>query len=218
MGLAVKHDAAVWMLKAYDWSVSWNAKVDENLNGAGEAVNSSAIKDIIKDGPDTSLTDWSLTAKHDAFEGFSTVEEAMKRSPDELLKWIFAAKAHDQVTYRNICAALDAKDPTFSVKVECETTKDLVGRDHVHIRAEGGNSGASAGKTVKLKKGESDTIGLTMKELFGSAGGISSGAKLKVEVQHLDGPEGSAEFGAPFAGSKKIAVDSGSYTATVSLG
>jgi hypothetical protein len=37
-------------------------------------------------------------------------------------------------------------------------------------------------------------------------------------VAHQDGPEGSAEFKLPFSGKKTMAVGSGRYSATVSLG
>jgi hypothetical protein len=217
LGLGVKQGDAVWMLKAFDWSISWNAAVDANLNGAGEAVQSSQVKDAIANGPDVSLTDWSLGAKADVFEGFATVEEAMKRSASELLSWLMAAKAHDHTTYRNICAALDAKDPSFAIDVACESTNDLIGRDSVHVRAEG-SGGGSTGRTVKLKEGESQSLSLGMKELFGSAGGIEAGARITVQVAHHDGPEGSAEFKLPFSGKKTMAVGSGRYSATLSLG
>jgi hypothetical protein len=216
LGLGVKQGDAVWMLKAFDWSISWNANVDANLNGAGEAVQSSQVKDAIADGPDVSLKDWSLSAKADAFEGFATVDEAMKRSPSELMSWLMAAKAHDQVTYRNICQALDAKDPTFAIKVTCDTTNDLIGRDSVHVHAEG-SGGAHTGRSTKLKKGESQDLSLSMKELFGSAGGIDGTARITVEVHHDDGPEGSAVYSMPFAGTKTMTVGDGSYTASISL-
>ncbi len=97
-GIGVKKDETVWMLNGTTWSVNWDMNVDASMNGAGKAVESSAIKDLIKDGPDPTLKDWSLKpGAGSAFEGFSTVELAMKRSPSELLKWIFAAKTHDDV-------------------------------------------------------------------------------------------------------------------------
>ena len=117
-GIAIKKGETVWVLNGTEWSVNWNMNVDASMNGAGKAVESAAIKDLIKDGPDPTLKDWSLKpGAGSAFEGFSTVELAMKRSPSELLKWIFAAKTHDPVSYKNICAALDAKAPNLTVNI-----------------------------------------------------------------------------------------------------
>jgi hypothetical protein len=217
LGLAVKKGDAVHMLRAYDWEVSWDADVDANISGAGKAVQSVEVIDALNDGPNTSLTDWSLDPKAgDPFEGFATVAEAMKRTPGQLMNWLLAAQKHDQVTYRNICAALDAKNAGVNVSVACAKTNDLVGRDQVHVRAEG-SGGGSAGRTVKLKEGESQELSLSIKELFGSAAAITAGSTIKVEVSHMDGPEGTAAFGVPLSGSKQMGVGSGSYTATLSV-
>jgi hypothetical protein len=102
-----------------------------------------------------------------------------------------------------------------TVSIACDRTHDLVGRDHVHVRAEGG--GASTGRTVELKKGESQDLRLSVKELFGSAGAITSGSTVTVEVSHMDGPGGKADFRVPFSGSSTFAVGTGSYIATVAL-
>ena len=96
LGVAVKKGDATYMLRAFDWSVPWAMKVDKNLNGAGKAVQSTEVQDLLRDGPDTSLgeKDWSLRpGSGDVFEGFSTQAEAMKRSPKELLNWIHKAQA-----------------------------------------------------------------------------------------------------------------------------
>ena len=219
LGLAVKKDDTVWMLRAFDWSISWAANVDANLNGAGEAVQSSQVKDAIKDGPDVSLTEWSLDPKKkgDPFEGFATVELAMQRSPAELMSWLLAAQAHDQVTHRNICQALDAKDASVSVNFTCNSKHNTIMSDKVHIRAEGSGGGYSA-KTVELGKGDSDSVSVSIKELFGSAGAVTAGSRISVEVSHMDGPEGSASISVPFSGSKSFAVGDGNYTASASVG
>jgi hypothetical protein len=215
LGLAVKKDETVHMLRSYDWEIGWDANVDANLNGAGAAVQS--VESV--DPPDVSLTEWSLDPKKpgDPFEAFATQERAMQKSPAELMGWLLAAQKHDHVTYRNICAALDAKDPSVTIAFSCETTNDLIGRDHVHIHAEAGG-GAHSGQSVQLKKGESASLSMSIKELFGSAGAIAAGSMISVSVSHQDGPEGQAVIGVPFSGSKTMAVGSGSYTATASLG
>jgi hypothetical protein len=216
LGLAVKKGETIHMLRAYDWEISWDANVDANVSGAGRAVESVEVIDALNDGPNTSLTDWSLDPKAgDPFEGFATVAEAMKRTPAQLMNWLLAAQKHDQVTYRNICAALDAKDPTVAISVTCDKTHDLVGRDHVHVRAEG--AGASAGRTVHLKEREPQELSLSIKEMFGSAGAITAGSTVLVEVSHMDGPEGQATFGMPLSGAKKLTVGDGTYTATLAV-
>ena len=114
LGVAVKKGDAVYTLNAFDWSVPWAMNVDANLNGAGKAVQSTPVQNLLRDGPDTSLgeKDWSLRPNSgDVFEGFSTQAEAMKRSPKELLNWIHKARQYDQLSYQNICGALDAKAP-----------------------------------------------------------------------------------------------------------
>ena len=130
MGIGVKKDATIWMLNGTTWSVNWDMNVDASMNGAGKAVESKAIKDLIKDGPDPTLKDWSLKpGAGSAFEGFSTVELAMKRSPSELLSWLFAAQEHDPTSYKNICAALDAKAPdAHRSRSHCDTTDSYFGK------------------------------------------------------------------------------------------
>ena len=132
LGVAVKTPSAVHMLKAHDWSVPWAVNVDSTLNGAGKAVTSKEVQDLLKDGPDTSLgdKDWSLRPNSgDPFEGFSTQAEAMKRTPGELLNWIHKAKQYDPLSYQNICAALDAKAPGVTVGIKCDTTHVNFGKD-----------------------------------------------------------------------------------------
>jgi hypothetical protein len=219
LGLAVKKDETVWMLRAYDWSISWAANVDASLNGAGEAVKSSAVKDAIADGPNAGLKDWSLDPKKpgDPFEGFATVDLAMQRSPAELMSWLLAAQKHDQVTHRNICQALDAKDAAVKVNFTCNSKHNSIMADKVHIRAEGSGGGYSS-KTVELGKGDSDSVSVSIKELFGSAGAITEGSRVTVEVSHMDGPTGTESISPPFNGSRSFAVGDGNYTVSASVG
>jgi len=214
LGLSVQKGDAVHPLRSYDWEISWDANVDANVSGAGQAVQSTESLDP----PDASLTDWSLdpTKKADAFEAFATVDRAMQRSPAELMGWLLAAQKHDQVTHRNICAALDAKNASVRVNFTCASKHNAVRDDKVHVRAEGSGGGHS-GITAELGKGESQVIDLSIRELFGSAGAISAGSSIAVEVSHTDGPEGSATVGPAFSGSKTFAVGDGSYTVTTSV-
>ena len=132
MGMAIKKDAAIHMLTGSEWSVSWDVPVDASMNGAGKAVQTKAIQDLLKDGPDPNLKDWSLApGAGSAFEGFSTTALAMQRTPKQLLGWLFAAREHDPTSYKNICAALDAKAPDLSVAIHCDTTDGYVGKDRV---------------------------------------------------------------------------------------
>jgi hypothetical protein len=215
LGLAVKKEEAVYNLRSYDWEISWDANVDANLNGSGAAVQS--IETV--DPPDASLTEWSLDPKKpgDPFEAFATQERAMQRSPGELMSWLFAAKAHDHVTYRNICAALDAKSASVNLTFTCEHKHNAVMDDKVHIRAEGGGGGGSMGKTVELGRGDSHALQLSIRELFGSAGAITDGSSITVEVQHTDGPEGSSTIKAPFSGSAALTVGDGSYKVSAAV-
>jgi len=214
LGLAVKKGDAVHTLRTHDWEISWNANVDANVSGAGQAVQS--IESL--DPPDVSLTDWTLdqNKKGDPFEAFATADLAMQRSPAELMGWLLAAQKHDQVTYRNICAALDAKNASVSVMFTCDSKHNSVMSDKVHVRAEGSGGGHS-GVTADLGKGESQVVNLTIRELFGSAGAINAGSTIDVEVGHTDGPEGSATIGPAFSSAKTFAVGDGSYTVTTSV-
>jgi hypothetical protein len=215
LGLTVKQGGTFHALRTHDWEISWDANVDANTSGAGQAVTSEESLDA----PDVSLTDWSLdpTKKGDPFEAFATVDRAMQRSPAELVSWLFAAQKHDQVTYRNICAALDAKNAKVSVTFTCDSKHNSVMSDKVHVRAEGAGGGGSSGVTADLGKGESQVINLSIKELFGSAGAITAGSTLTAEISHMDGPEGSTTIGPPFSSSKTFAVGDGSYTVSTTV-
>jgi hypothetical protein len=222
LGVAVKTAGAVHMLKAYDWSVPWAISVDSTLNGAGKAVTSKEVQDLLKDGPDTALgdKDWSLRdGAADPFEGFSTEAEAMKRTPGELLNWIHKAKQYDAISYQNICAALDSKAPGVKVGINCDTThanfgKDVLSasvlRDGALIKSEGG---------IKLNSGESHSLSLSWAEAFGSAANIRPGTVLKVELYVTEKSwEVGHGFMSPFSGSSpQLTPGDGRYTVSVSL-
>ena len=222
LGVAVKKGDATYTLKAFDWSVPWAMKVDQSLNGAGKAVQSSEVQNLLRDGPDTSLgeKDWSLRPNSgDVFEGFSTQAEAMKRSPKELLNWIHKARQYDQLSYQNICGALDAKAPGVDVEIDCDTThvnmgKDILSasvlRDGELIKSEGG---------IRLNNGESRTLSLSWSEAFGSAANLRPGTVLKVELYVTKNNwEVGHGFMSPFNGSSPtLTPGDGRYKITVSL-
>jgi hypothetical protein len=222
LGVAVKKGDAVHTLKAFDWSVPWDVQVDTTLNGAGKAVQSAEVQNLLRDGPDTSLgaKDWSLRPNSgDVFEGFSTQAEAMKRSPGELLNWIHKAQQHDPLSYQNICAALDAKAPGVTVDITCDTThvnfgKDILSasvlRDGQLIVSEGG---------IRLNSGESHSLSLSWSEAFGSAANLKPGTVLKVELYVTEKSwEVGHGFMSPFNGSSpQLTPGDGRYKITVSL-
>jgi hypothetical protein len=215
LGLVVKKGDAIHPLRTYDWEISWDANVDANVNGSGQAVKSEESLDP----PDTSLTDWSLdpNKKGDPFEAFATLDRAMQRSPGELVSWLLAAQKHDQVTYRNICTALDAKSAAVNVTFACEHKHNAVMDDKVHIRAEGGGGGGSMGRTVELGRGDTHALNIPIRDLFGSAAAITAGSTITVEISHMDGPEAGTSIGPAFNSSKTLAVGDGTYKVTASV-
>jgi len=219
MGLAVKKDASVWMLTGNQWTVSWDIPVDASLNGAGKAVETQKIKDLLKDGPDPSLKDWSLDPKAgSAFEGFSTEAEAMKRTPGELLNWIFAAKSYDQVSYRNICAALDNKNPNFAIDIACATTDATFGSDVLSASVKRNGALVKSEGGIRLNNGESHTINVSWSDMIGSAGGLTPGMAITVELYvGGDSAQATASFAFPFKGSQSVKPASGDYGITLSL-
>ena len=222
LGVAVKKGDAVWTLRAFDWTVPWTMSVDANLNGAAKALESNEVKDLLKNGPDTSLgdKDWSLKpGSGDVFEGFSTLAEAMKRSPSELLNWIHKARQYDPLSHQNICAALDAKAPTVTVDIACDTThanfgKDLLSasvlRDGTLIKSQG---------NIKLNSGESKSLSLSWSEAFGTAAAIVPGTVLKVELYVTENSwEVGHGFMSPFNGtSPQLTPGDGRYKIAVSV-
>ncbi len=186
------------------------------MNDAGAALESSKVKDALRDGPDATLDDWSLRpGSSDVWEAFATVDEAMRRSPAELLKWVGAARAHDPISHRNIVAALNAKNPTFTASFTCNDTHDTVGRDTVHVKASSGGDHYKA-ETVKLKEGESHQLSFTLAELFGSAEAIGPATQVMVEIAHVDsGKDATASF--RMTGSTELKVGSGTYVAAVTV-
>jgi hypothetical protein len=219
VGLAVKKDATVWMLTGNQWTVSWDMAVDANLNGAGKAVETQQIKDLLKDGPDPSLKDWSLAkGAGSAFEGFSTEAEAMKRTPAELLNWIFAAKSFDPVSYRNICAALDNKNPNFAIDIACATTDATFGSDVLSASVKRNGALVKSEGGIRLNNGENHTLNVSWSDMIGSAAGLTPGMAITVEL-YVGGEsaEATATFAFPFKGSQQLKPASGSYGVTLGL-
>jgi hypothetical protein len=222
LGVGVKKGEAFHTLAAWDWSVPWDMKVDKDLNGAGKAVESREVKDLLKDGPDSSMgaKDWSLRkGAGDVFEGFATQAEAMQRTPTELLNWIHKAKQFDPPSYANIVSALDAKAPGITIGITCDTThvnlgKDVLSasikRDGELIKSEGG---------IRLNNGESKSISVSWSEAFGSASTLTPGTVLKVELFVTEHSwEVGHGFMSPFSGtSPQLTPGDGRYKIAVAL-
>src|SRR5262249_10960905 len=167
LGMAVKQGDTVHMLTGTTWTVPWNMTVDASMNGAGKAVETQPIKDLLKDGPDPSLKDWSLApGAGSAFEGFSTQAEAMKRTPRELLNWLFAAQAFDPVSYRNICSALDNKNPNFAIDIACATTDATFGSDVLSASVKRNGALVKSEGGIRLNNGESKTINVSWADMI----------------------------------------------------
>src|SRR6185369_9906157 len=142
-----------------------------------------AIQDLLKDGPDPNLKDWSLApGAGSAFEGFSTVALAMQRTPQQLMGWLFAAREHDPTSYNNICAALDAKAPDLSVAIHCDTTDGYVGKDRVvaSVKRNGALVRTEAG--IQLNNGEDAVVKVGWADAIGSAAGLTAGTAISVEL------------------------------------
>jgi len=219
MGLAVKKDASVWMLTGNQWTVSWDIAVDASMNGAGKAVQTQEIKDLLKDGPNPALKDWSLAKDAgSAFEGFSTEAEAMKRTPSELLSWIFAAKQFDPTSYQNICSALDNKNPNFAIDIACATTDANFGSDVLSASVKRNGALVKSEGGIRLNNGESKTINVSWADMIGSAGGLTPGMAITVELYvGGDSAQATASFAFPFKGSQQLKPASGDYGVTLSL-
>ena len=222
LGVAVKKGDAVYTLKAFDWSVPWDIKVDQSLNGAGKAVQSKEVQDLLKDGPDTGLgeKDWSLRpGSGDVFEGFSTQAEAMKRSPKELLNWIGKARQFDQLSYQNICAALDSKAPSVTVDINCDTTHVNFGPDVLSASVLRDGQLIKSESGLRLNSGESTSLSLSWADAVGSAANIQAGTVLKVELYVTkERWEVGHGFMSPFnSTSPQLTPGDGRYTIAVSL-
>ncbi len=218
MGMAIKKESAIWMLTGTSWSVDWNVPVDKDLSGAGKAVETKAIQDLLKDGPDVSLTEWSLDPKAASpFEAFSTQADAMKRTPAQLLGWLFAARQHDPISYKNICLALDAKAPDLNVAVACDTTDATFGKDTLSasIKRNGALVKTEAG--LSLNNGESATVKVGWTEAIGSAAGLTPGTAITVElyVGELDVKIVTVPF--PFKSGGEVTPGTGKYKVSVSV-
>ena len=217
-GIGVKKGDTTWMLNGSEWSVNWNVPVDATLSGAGKAIESAVIKDLIKDGPDPSLKDWSLKpGAGSAFEGFSTVDLAMKRTPAELLKWLFAARDHDPTSYKNICGALDAKAPELKVKVACETTDSSFHADSVTTTVKRNGAVVKIDSGHSLNNGDSTTVTVAWADAFGSAAGLTPGTAIGVELLIGADVQGMTTMPFPFSGSAQLTPGGGKYTVSLSL-
>lgn len=218
MGMAIKKEAAIWMLTGTSWSVDWNVPVDKDLNGAGKAVETKAIQDLLKDGPDVSLTAWSLDPKAGSpFEAFSTPADAMKRTPAQLLGWLFAARQHDPTSYRHICSALDAKAPDLNVTVACDTTDATFGKDTLSATVKRNGALVKTEAGLNLNNGESATVKVAWSEAFGSAAGLTPGTAITVElyVGELDVKIVTVPF--PFKSGGEVAPGTGKYKVSLSV-
>ena len=147
------------------------------MNGAGKAVESSAIKDLIKDGPDPTLKDWSLKpGAGSAFEGFSTVELAMKRTPSELLKWLFAAKTHDRCVLQEHLRGAGREGPEPHGQRSAATTTDSnFHADYVSATVKKGGSVVKTIAGIQLNNGISTSVSVSWADAFGSAASITAG-------------------------------------------
>jgi len=222
LGVGVKKGDAFWTLAAWDWSVPWDMQVDKDLNGAGKATEKAEIKNLLQDGPDTSLgaKDWSLReGAGDVFEGFATQAEAMKRTPKELLNWIHKAKQFDPPSYANIVSALDAKAPGITVDITCDTTHVNLGKDVLSATVKRDNDVIKSEGGIRLNNGESTSISLTWSEAFGSASTLTPGTVLKVELFVTENSwEVGHGFMTPFNGtSPQLTPGDGRYKVAVSL-
>jgi hypothetical protein len=222
LGVAVKKGDSVWTLRAFDWSVPWAMDVDSNLNGAGKALQSAEVKDLLRDGPDTALgeKDWSLKPNSgDVFEGFATQAEAMKRTPTELLNWIHKAKQYDPPSYANIVSALDAKAPDITVDITCDTTHVNFGKDVLSASVLRDGTLVKSRAGIQLNSGESQSLSLSWSEAFGSASMLQPGTVLKVELYVTENRwEIGHGFMSPFNGtSPQLTPGDGRYKIKVSL-
>jgi hypothetical protein len=142
----------------------------------------------------------------------------MKRSPDELLKWIFLARDHDPVSYRNICAALDAKNPSLVVDLVCGSTDRLIGSDVVSAGIMRNGVIVKSEAAFRLNNGDKHSLNVSWADAFGSAAGLTPGTAITVTLTvGGDNKEATATFPLPFSGSHEIAPGSGKYGVTVSL-
>jgi hypothetical protein len=219
MGLAVKKDATVYMLTGNQWTVSWDAPVDASLNGAGKAVDTQPIQNLLNDGPDPSLKDWSLAdGAGNVFEGFSTPAEAMKRTPKQLLNWIFAAREHDPTSYRNICTALDAMNPNLAVTINCTTTDATFGKDVLSASVLCSGRLVKSVGGIRLNNGEKETINVAWADAFGSAAALTPGTAISVVLDvGAERKEDVADIPFPFDGTRELKPGTGKYSFSLSL-
>lgn len=214
LGLVVKGSLGLIRLTASEWSVPWNVTLDAKLSGKGQGVSTKVLADLAQ-GPDPDLSTWSFEGEGDVFEGFATVEEAMKRTPSELIKWLVAAREHDEIAYDNICQALDAKDPYIDIGVRCEKTDAWVGRDTVNVAVRSGGREHRQFAPMALNTDETEYVQVRFSSLFGSASAITSGTTVEVDLL-LGGETATSTQKYPFPGSSgPVALKSGRYVVTI---
>jgi hypothetical protein len=189
------------------------------MNGAGKAVQTKAIQDLLNDGPDPNLKDWSLApGAGSAFEGFSTTALAMQRTPKQLLGWLFAAREHDPTSYKNICAALDAKAPELSVAIHCDTTDGYVGKDRISASVKRNGALVKTEANIELNNGEDYVVKVGWADAMGSAAGLTAGTAIGIELAiGSDGLTAIATLPFPFNGSRSLTPGSGKYSVALTF-
>ena len=226
LGVLNSATGEITYLKGFDWSIPWAAAVSSSWQGSGGGMQLTPIQaqKLATEGPDPNLAEWSLAAKDEVFRVFSTPEHAAKPPPSVLLRWILPARAHDQLSYNNICAALDAKNPNVDVKLTCDDTGWLQ-RDVLSAVLRSGSSLGRAIGNIRLDKGQTTTLTASFKDLFGSAAAISAGTSITVKIfrtsvkligTDTDG-EAEATVPLPFTDAGTLAVDDAKYSFEVSI-
>ena len=167
---------------------------------------SKEVQDLLKDGPDAGLKNWSLRARQRRRVGGlldpGGGDEALDRASCSAGSG--QAQAHDPTSHGYICAALDSRAPGVDVTVNCDTThanfgKDVLSRERP-ARRHADPQRARHPSSTTATRARSRSAG---SEVFGSAANIKPGCVFKVEVlrhrQHR-GRSATASC-APFSGS-----------------
>ena len=216
MGMAIKKDAAIHMLTGAEWSVNWDVPVDASMNGAGKAVQTKAIQDLLKDGPDPTLKDWSLApGAGSAFEGFSTVALAMQRTPQQLLAGCSPRASTTRRPTRTSARRWTPRRPTLSVAIHCDTTDSYVGKDQRHRDRQAQRRGREDREPAsQLNNGEDHVVKVGWADAFGSAAGLTAGTAISVELAiGNDGLTAIATLPLPFNGKPRTHPGLGRSTA-----
>ena len=207
------------MLTGTTWSVDWNVPVDKDLNGSGKAVETKAIQDLLKDGPDVSLTAWSLDPKtgETPFEAFSTQADAMKRTPAQLLGWLFAAREHDPIVLQEHlrCARRQGAGPLGRDQLRHDRRDLRQGRD-VGLRQAQRRADQERSRPPPQQRRVA-TVKVGWSEAIGSAAGLTPGTAITVElfVGELDVKIVTVPF--PFKSGGEVAPGTGKYKVGLSV-